>query len=573
MSTDKVRCVIDRSVLNKHTYKDFDAGIGLWVFAPLCGRNRGAFVLDPPDGGSYGCAEFPDHFAKLAGVTYDHITDSNSISAQYVGKNITAAEAVDLVDLYIQSVYYSTPGVDKDPMACAVSGIAKLECDATKNTSIAATIRAVTLVGAFVPAPWATGGTALTLSEAKKYYTADDFADMKKLGLNAVQIPVPLSDFSHSKSADEKLEFLGSLMTLAGEAGLGAVVALVNDVENGQDVNAVQAAATFVKTHDNFIALVVPSTNMIAAARTVSTTLPLMIPATSNQLPYLSIADPNILVAFDAGHTTSVADIASAKSFDDRNKLYYHEMVACDGRTPIEYSACYRGIPAYVVNGFNVAIDNCIDKDSVDFVDYGQCGRFDETVNSPWWHAHRQSFAARQLAAYETGAGWTFDAWKLFDEDPKRVGVIDTPAKLMTLKNVAAAGLLPSLTDSSSPAQLACLNPPNNDVALGDDTLAPTAGPPPACDGGWWSEEKGKCDYWIPPTPCPTMAPVKECDGGWWDMESQECNYCPKPITTGDQVRAGTIGAAIAIGVGAIVLKIVGTRRRAGYSSVPELTV
>jgi hypothetical protein len=248
-------------------------------------------------------------------------------------------------------------------------------------------------------------------------------------------------------------------------------------------------------------------------------------------------------------------------SFDDRNKLYYHEMVACDSRTPIEYSACYRGAPAYVVKGFNLAIDNCIDIDSVDFVDYGQCGRFDETVDSAWWHAHRKSFAARQLAAFETGAGWTFDAWKLFDEDPATVGVIDTPAKLMTLKNVAAAGLLPSLTDSSSPAQLACLSPPTND------------GPPPACDGGWWSEEKGKCDYWIPPTPCPTVAPVPECDGGWWDLESQECNYCPQPLTIGAKIRAGTIGAAVAVAVGVIALKIVGARRRTGYTVVPELTV
>jgi hypothetical protein len=108
---------------------------------------------------------------------------------------------------------------------------------------------------------------------------------------------------------------------------------------------------------------------------------------------------------------------------------------------------------------------------------------------------------------------------------------------------------------------------------LGDDTLAPTAGPPPECKGGWWSEEKGKCDYWIAPTPCPTSAPVPECDtGGYWSPDSGECEYCPKALTTGAQVLAGTGGAVIAIVVGAVIVKLCG-RRRGGYTEVPELTV
>jgi hypothetical protein len=298
-----------------------------------------------------------------------------------------------------------------------------------------------------------------------------------------------------------------------------------------------------------------------------------MIPTTEPDLPFLTVADPNIMAAFDRGHTTSVADIASSESADDRNKLYYHEMMACLSRSAIEYSACYRGVPAYVFKGFNLAIDDCIDKDSVDFVDYGQCGRFNETVDSNWWHAHRKSFAERQLASFETGAGWTFDAWKLYKEDHKTVDVIDTPAKLWTLKNVAAAGLLPSLTDAS-PGQLGCLDPPINDIVLGDDTLAPTAGPPPACkEGGWWSPEKGKCEYWIPPTPCPTSAPFPECDAGaYWSPDSQECEYCPKALTAGAQVRAATGGAVAAIILGAIAVKLLG-RRRGGYTEVPELTV
>jgi hypothetical protein len=500
-STDKVNCIVDPNVLNKKTFPEFVAtqgNIGLWIFAPLCGRNRGAFVLDPPDGGTYGCAKFPKNFAELAGVKYDNIADSNSIEEQFNGKNISATDAVNLIDLFVHSVFHSSPDVYTNPMACAVNGLTKLECEATKDSSSADKIRAVTLAGALTPAPWLTGGKALTLDEAKTFYTADDFSDMKKLGLNAVQIPVPLSIFV-KKASDgaEEVKFLGDLMKQAADAGLRAIVVLENDVDHGEaEVNAVQSAAAFVKSHTKLIALVVPSADLVSAARVESTTLPLMIPTTEPDLPFLTVADPNIMAAFDRGHTTCVADIASSNSPDDRNKLYYHEMVACQSRSAIEYSACYRGVPAYVFNGFNLAIDNCIDKESVDFVDYGQCGRFNETIDSGWWHAHRKSFAKRQLAAFETGVGWTFDAWKLYKEDPKTVDVIDEPAKLWTLKNVAAAGLLPSLT-SAAPGQLGCLNPPVNDVALGDNTLAPTAGPPPACkDNGWWSEEKGKCEYW-----------------------------------------------------------------------------
>ncbi len=241
-SEDKVNCVIDRNVLNAENFGEFvgsEGNIGLWVFAPLCGRNRGAFVLDPPDGHTYGCVQFPPNFHELAGVKYSNITDSNSIEKQYKGKNITAGEAVDLVDLFVQSVFYSSrDGNPTDPMACAVNGLTKLECKANKILS-KTPIRAVTLVGALVPAPWATGGKALTLEEAKTYYTADDFSDMKKLGLNAVQIPVPLSIFDKASDGTAKIEFLGTLMNQASDADLGAIVVLENDVDDEEEASAV----------------------------------------------------------------------------------------------------------------------------------------------------------------------------------------------------------------------------------------------------------------------------------------------------------------------------------------------
>ena len=47
------KCVIDRAVLNESTIAGME-DIGLSFFAKLCGNNRGAFVVDPPDGITYG---------------------------------------------------------------------------------------------------------------------------------------------------------------------------------------------------------------------------------------------------------------------------------------------------------------------------------------------------------------------------------------------------------------------------------------------------------------------------------------------------------------------------------------
>ena len=72
-------CVIDRSILNEKTVGDLE-DIGLSIFATTCGRNRGAFVIHPPDGHTYGCTDFPDLFALKAGVHNVSIPDSNAIS-------------------------------------------------------------------------------------------------------------------------------------------------------------------------------------------------------------------------------------------------------------------------------------------------------------------------------------------------------------------------------------------------------------------------------------------------------------------------------------------------------------
>jgi hypothetical protein len=47
------KCIIDYDILNAQTLPEMH-DIGLSFFASACGKNRGAFVLDPPDGNTYG---------------------------------------------------------------------------------------------------------------------------------------------------------------------------------------------------------------------------------------------------------------------------------------------------------------------------------------------------------------------------------------------------------------------------------------------------------------------------------------------------------------------------------------
>jgi len=50
---DAASCRIDETILNEDSIDDMD-DIALSFFASTCGKNRGAFVLDPPDGQTYG---------------------------------------------------------------------------------------------------------------------------------------------------------------------------------------------------------------------------------------------------------------------------------------------------------------------------------------------------------------------------------------------------------------------------------------------------------------------------------------------------------------------------------------
>mmetsp|Transcript_13508 Transcript_13508/g.19085 ORF Transcript_13508/g.19085 Transcript_13508/m.19085 type:complete len:582 (-) Transcript_13508:271-2016(-) len=493
--------------------------VGLNFFAGLCGKNRGVFVMDPPDGNTYGCIRFPSNFAILAGVdTEAEISDSNAIVEEMGKGSISSAETVDLLDLFVRSVYSSSNAVATSPYACDLGGVSTLVCQEKNDIPSLADpngkpIRSVTLAGAFTDAHWATGGKTLTLSEVEGFYTAKDFSEMKELGLNTVQIPFPVIAFSgHFGFASDEQKALEAMLKLVADADLHAIIALDGSGETG--TKHIGAAAAFASKNEAVIALILPSLEeeYTKAARKHASTLPLMLPVNEGNLDLFVAYDKNIFPAIGLDHTFSVGDVASSTSVDDRNKLFYHEALACVARAPLDYATCYRKAPAFVTFGFDLSIDDCIHQDDPSmFKDYGQCNRFDETVDSDWWERHRKSLAERQVFTFEVGLGWSFSAWKLYGDD-ESTGVIDGPAKLKTLRDVAAAGLLPSLEDKT-PVPLACLDGPVSDFGLGDDTLAPSPGPPPDCGDGWWNYDWDACEYWIPPPPtiAPTESPTVGC--------------------------------------------------------------
>ena len=416
-------------------------------------------------------------------------------------------------------------------------------------------IRSVTLAGLFAPAPWMDDWE---LSEAgTHFYHPSDFDDMAEAGLNTVILPVPLSawrdDDKKKKTSkkdhrkDEKkskkdhhkdddtliLDDLKDVLKMVRASKLQAILQLLGDDAVDFSVpDAIQEATEYAadqKHHDDTIlAVELPSAKWIDVARMASTKTPLLVPLNLGQLPHLDSSksltdDPHTFGVLTMEHTSSVADIASSTSLDDRMKLFYHESVSCMQRAPLEYAACYHNLPV-LVTGLDLSIDNCALQGVVGvdgatkFVDYGQCGRLDETTDSDWWHRHRQSFAARQLFAYEQGLGWTYPAWKLWGggkKDDIDYSVLDSPTKLKSLKAVMKAGLVPSGKDWKHEALLdeACLNPPEPDFTLGDATLAPVPAPPPDCSPGWWNATIQDCTYWVPPpTDSPVACPVcEEC--------------------------------------------------------------
>lgn len=614
------KCVLDRSLVNADTLpmmKD----IGLSIFASACGKNRGAFVLHPSDGKTYSCLELPENILDLVGIEVDEaslntntslpifqVNEANAIKKHYIDGNLTAIDTVDLLDFLVDNVYQSTSSVETDPYACDVSGLATLKCSTILTEEEKKTpLRAVTMAGVFTTALWATGGKELTLEEASSFYTSKDFDEMKKLGLNTVQIPITVKLFLEHNNADKWLGLLKDVLHQVRKAALNAILVFEEDASSPViDAAPVETAAIFARDynadHGTIItALVLPKLDaaLLEAVNNKAPHLNVWVPIKRGDLTKLEHFPLATGAALNFPHTVTVADVASSNSQDDRMKMYYHETMACISRAPLEYSSCFQDMSVSVTTGFDLAVDNChLQGISDTFHDYGQCDRFDETVDSNWWKDHRYSFAARQLYAYEQGQGWSFAAWKLWGVNPENLGVLDVPAKLLSFQNVVAAGIMPSLFDldepiqypleNSSPVGLACLNPPNADFVLGDATLSPTPAPPPSCGQGWWNVTTAKCDYWVPPVtdppaPAPTTPPCPVCSNETPLLSLLPSNETPLLGNVMGEKRTHShravaaevffLGVVLSLVVSFFIYRVVGGSRRQGYVQVPESTV
>lgn len=560
-SEDKPTCILDRNILNTDTVMDME-DIGLSIFAAACGKNRGVFVLteDPNDHHTYSCINLPSRWAADVGASENvTVATSNQIKDNIVNASLAPQQGVDLLDLLTKAVYESTADADQIPYACDINGLAKLRCpgiNSMATSSFESPIRSVTL-------PRELGGKMLTENEATAFYTQQDFDDMKHLGLNTVQIPVPVG------TGKDSTNFLTVVLGMTKNAGLQAIVRLQGmevHASNNEDLDDTVEMVQFCANHDACKAVILPDPSEATynAARAASQEdLALFLPVSVGNLQGLIRYnnDRQLYVALDLEHSQTVADVASDTSLDDRMKMYYHESLACINRSPIEYVACYKHMPVFVSSGFDLSIDDCaFRQEEKEFHDYGQCDRFNETIASPWWHRHRASFASRQAAAYEQGLGWSFTAYKLMEANgnTNNEAVIDSPAKLLALKDVTAAGLFPALSSKDNNEikdfdATACLNTPENDFALGDKTLPPTPAPPPSCGNGWWNYDLNACEYWVPPTSAPTLTPES-----------------PAPRMMG----SAAIGALVAtIAIGSILGLLRRNQKSKGYSNIPSVAV
>lgn len=630
MTNIRPTCRIDPTILNAKTLTEMD-DIGLSFFASVCGKNRGAFIMDPPDGHTYGCLELPTNITELLGIAETvpddvSITDANSIKDQFVGQNITADDALTLLNFLVERSYHSTPSVATNPYGCDVNGLAQLSChhpaantngdnnDTNKSRSPrkdGQPIRSVNLIGLLIEneQPWMKQNQNRLIE-----YTVQDYEQMIDMGLNTVQIKVPTSVFvsttdDNSNALKDLLDTtLADIARTASSTTGNTLQVILSLVATGDELDAVVEASKYARLHNDnvLLGLTLPSgmkittKTMIDSIRaaeidhdesTTTTTnsrnllsvfLPytvddLLAPSSSTMVPDVArdIDDPNVYGSVSWEHTTSIGDIASSTSQEDRSKLFYHENVACTIRSPFEHSSCFGTptMPIFWSSGFDVSIDDCAINDDTNqsFKDYGQCDRFDETIASGWWERHRASFAARQLYAAEKGGlGWSYTSWKLgssttIDEvvGTDMVGVIDQPVQLLSLKEVHRAGLFPNLVTDTAvvvAAQSACLNPPVNDFALGDDTLAPTMAPLPDCGNGWWNSTTSQCDYWVPP-PEPTMSPTEPCP---------VLTTAPPSASTSALVMSSIGGAVAMLILGMIHKYCVAKKKNNDYSPIPN---
>ncbi|CAM9723368.1 unnamed protein product, partial [Ectocarpus fasciculatus] len=200
------RCELDP----KLTEKDLPFFIpdiqGTWGSA--CGRNRGVFVVDPPDGHTYDCGNMPADWGVSNAADIANLTKTKpSVALKAYGN-------------FVEAVYNTTIG--KTAQACDFDALTVLTCGreepwrtAPWYDQLKAPIRAVNIGGLFVLERWIVPtftswgdesgirdqhsfsekcgelGTCEVLKDHwKNWYTPQDFKDMKEVGLNSIRLPV-----------------------------------------------------------------------------------------------------------------------------------------------------------------------------------------------------------------------------------------------------------------------------------------------------------------------------------------------------------------------------------------------
>ena len=238
-------------------------------------------------------------------------------------------------------MYATSTGVDANPYACDVNGLATLSnCNDGEDSTPKSLredgdiVKSVTLAGAFISQPWATNGKeSLSMDEVKEFYKSKDFQQMVDLGVNTVQIPVPCNVFYEK---GDVAETVSHLLEKADKVGLSAILVLVpmdddDEIEVTADMidKHVASAAQFASDTTTVIAIQLPSSkpSLLSAVRSVDTELSVLVPTSKGQLETLSVPpDGNVFAALDVDAVTSIAGIASSDSESDRMKMFYREL-------------------------------------------------------------------------------------------------------------------------------------------------------------------------------------------------------------------------------------------------------
>jgi len=596
----QISCGLDPKI-NAWTFESYLDEIGN-IFGSACGRNRGIFVTDPPDGHTYNCAHFP--------VAWN-VTDANAV------KQAEPAHAVEVLDKFIKSVYVSTPEYvrQRDSSSCDFEAMSAFTCGKEAPFSSAPwaarldyqPIRAVNLMGVFIVKPWvspslvswgaetgvvdhrsfcekcqALGVCGKLQSLASDWYTAADFEAMKTAGLNAVRVPVGQWFFSELSKVAFKPYLVPSqgllsedhpltrVLAMAKAAGLQAIIDVSTEgLSRGakNDVAEVAGAAAKYIRHiattfglDNVLLLeltaeaegVVFDAELVKAVmgkvKSVAPELPVMLPESSSLPPsLLSSPAPAVFVDTVVYHSFDVADIASDTAAADREKQYAHEKIACGYKAPLHFTTCTKA-PTFV-GELSLAIDNCLPLVDKDFKDFGQCDRLASRHSSPWWQRHSRSFAMRQLGTYERELGWAFAAYKLDSQ-----AMAHPSAAYWSFEEAVAQGLI----DLSS-TEDACAHYPAADYILGDDTVAPSPQP----------------SWWVPPQYLPSATGGADGDGdGDGDTAPAPVPAAEGPSSARSSVSATSthlvlsVVALVAIAAGAAVF----ARQRLGsgqYEIIP----